>query len=192
VPGAAYEYSNFGVGLLGQLLARQSGTSYEALVTTRITAELGLEDTGISLTPDPHARLARGYSGVVPIPPFAMNALKAAGDLRSTAEDLLTFPEANAPFQTDVAGRATTLVWTQSGSTAVYAKIRRPSSLALHQADGLTWLSLDGDTDPEYMIQASPDLTHWVDPSTNTIWDGPIADPRSTALAHCFYRVLEP
>jgi hypothetical protein len=65
-------------------------------------------------------------------------------------------------------------------------------SLALHQADGLTWLSLDGDTDPEYMIQASPDLTHWVDPSTNTIWDGPIADPRSTALAHCFYRVLEP
>jgi hypothetical protein len=79
VPGAAYEYSNFGVGLLGQLLARQSGTSYEALVTTRITAE-----------------------------------------------DLLTFPEANAPFQTDVAGRATTLVWTQSGSTAVYAKIRRP------------------------------------------------------------------
>jgi len=34
--GAQYEYSNLGVGLLGQALARRAGTSYEALVKERI------------------------------------------------------------------------------------------------------------------------------------------------------------
>jgi len=94
-PGATYEYSNYGVGLLGRLLARRAGSSYEELVVQWIANDLGLADTRIHLTADQQARLARGYSGVLPIPAFEMTALEAAGDLRSTAKDLLTFLAAN-------------------------------------------------------------------------------------------------
>src|SRR5204862_7795160 len=37
VPGASYEYSNLGVGLLGIALARHAGLPYEELVRKRIT-----------------------------------------------------------------------------------------------------------------------------------------------------------
>lgn len=94
-PGATYEYSNYGMGLLGQLLARHAGSSYESLIVEWIANELGLADTRINLTGNQQSRLARGYSGVVPIPPFNMDVLGAAGDLRSTAKDLLTFLAAN-------------------------------------------------------------------------------------------------
>lgn len=94
-PGAAYEYSNYGMGLLGQLLARHAGSSYEGLIVDRIANELGLADTRIHLSASQQSRLAHGYSGVIPIPPFEMAALEAAGDLRSTARDLLTFLAAN-------------------------------------------------------------------------------------------------
>ncbi len=43
--GAQYEYSNFGGGLLGHVLARRAGMDYEALVKARITGPLGMRDT---------------------------------------------------------------------------------------------------------------------------------------------------
>jgi CubicO group peptidase (beta-lactamase class C family) len=352
-PGSTYEYSNYGMGLLGQLLVRKTGVGYEELVVTRIADELGLADTRIDLTPVQQARLARGYSGVVPISPLAMAALEGAGALRSTAKDLLiflaanrgwvatrlqpamtetqrsryptgtpglsiglgwhlytagsatfvwhggatfgqrafagfkrngptlavvlansdfdvtdigfhlldasapltsvrqpaqvaelalrhyvgryqndggdcftigllrghltlayecrpkllrtftlhpsgvnrfylTFPEASATFLTNTLGHVTTLVWTQSGTTTTLPKTRLPSSLVLHRVNGLTRLSLSGDTDRDYVIQTSTDLFHWAHLSTNTIWDGPIVDPDSAQLGLRFYRLLEP
>lgn len=44
-PGALYEYSNFGMGLLGHLLARLAQTDYESLLRQRIADPLGLADT---------------------------------------------------------------------------------------------------------------------------------------------------
>ena len=35
-PGGTYEYSNYGIGLLGQLLANRAHESYPALVTQRV------------------------------------------------------------------------------------------------------------------------------------------------------------
>ena len=94
-PGTTYEYSNYAVGLLGALLGRHAGASYEDLVVQWIANDLGLPDTRIRLNADQQRRLARGFSGVVPIPPFDMPVLEAAGDLRSTARDLLLFLAAN-------------------------------------------------------------------------------------------------
>ncbi len=51
-PGESFEYSNLGVGLLGHLLANKAGTSYEALVTQRLLAPLGMTSTAITLTPE--------------------------------------------------------------------------------------------------------------------------------------------
>lgn len=44
-PGARYEHSNLGVGLLGYAFAQRAGTSYAALVTKRILGPLGMSST---------------------------------------------------------------------------------------------------------------------------------------------------
>lgn len=91
-PGAEYEYSNLGVGLLGHVLALQTGLSYEDLVTTRITAPLGMKDTAITPRGDWAQRRATGHDiALEPVADWDFDALQGAGALRSTANDLLIF-----------------------------------------------------------------------------------------------------
>jgi serine-type D-Ala-D-Ala carboxypeptidase/endopeptidase len=94
-PGARYEYSNYGAGLLGYLLAELCQTTYPLLVKQQITDVLQLNDTTIEPNPEQRTRLAQGYSGVVPTPEFRMGTLEGAGALRSTAHDVLDFLAAN-------------------------------------------------------------------------------------------------
>ncbi len=91
--GAQYDYSNVGVGLLGHVLARRRGTTYEDLVRDRITAPLGMRDTAITLSPDLKKRLAHGHDeDGRPVPNWDLKeATAGAGGLRSTANDLLKF-----------------------------------------------------------------------------------------------------
>lgn len=89
-------YSNLGMGLLGTLLARKVGQTYEAAIDGRICAPLRMKDTVIRLTPDPQRRMAaphraRGKHGQT----WDMPAFEGAGGLKSTADDLLTFLAAN-------------------------------------------------------------------------------------------------
>ena len=94
--GEKYEYSNLGVGLLGNALARRSGTDYEAMVRTRILKPLGMNDTGITLSPEMKRRLAVGHDAALkPVPNWDIPAFAGAGALRSTANDMLTFLAAN-------------------------------------------------------------------------------------------------
>ena len=60
-PGAGFEYSDTGFGLLGHALARRAGMDYEALVETRICRPLGMKSTRIALSPELRARLAAGH-----------------------------------------------------------------------------------------------------------------------------------
>ncbi len=90
--GAQYQYSNYGAGLLGHVLARRAGMDYEALVKARITGPLGMRDTSITLTPEMKARLASGHtSSLEPARNWDLPTLAGAGALRSTANDMLTF-----------------------------------------------------------------------------------------------------
>jgi len=91
-PGATFEYSNLGVGLLGDALSLRAGTSYEALVLDRILQPLGMRDTRITLTPIMRSRLARPYDARgLPTKNWDLPALAGAGALRSTANDMLRF-----------------------------------------------------------------------------------------------------
>jgi CubicO group peptidase (beta-lactamase class C family) len=91
-PGALYEYSNLGMGLLGHALALHAGMSYEALVTKRVLQPLGMHDTGITLTPSMQARLAEGHDATgAPVANWDLPTLAGAGALRSTATDMLKF-----------------------------------------------------------------------------------------------------
>ena len=90
--GAEYEYSNFGGGLLGHVLARRAGTDYETLMRTRIAGPLGMTHTGIALTPEMQARLAPGHNpGLERVANWDLPTLAGAGALRSNANDMLTF-----------------------------------------------------------------------------------------------------
>jgi CubicO group peptidase (beta-lactamase class C family) len=94
-PGAQFEYSNLGVGLLGHALAVRAGTSYEALVTSRILEPLGMRNTRITLTPEMSARLSKGFGpNGYAVKNWDLPTLAGAGALRSSANDLLRFAAA--------------------------------------------------------------------------------------------------
>jgi len=91
-PGATVEYSNFGAGLLGHVLARRAGMDYETLVRTRVTGPLGMRHTAIALSPEMQARLAPGHSPALePVPNWDLPTFAGAGALRSSTNDMLTF-----------------------------------------------------------------------------------------------------
>ncbi|HSA96840.1 MAG TPA: serine hydrolase domain-containing protein [Acidobacteriota bacterium] len=90
--GERYEYSNLGVGLLGQALALKAGLSYEALIRRRVLEPLGMTDTAITLTGSMKERLAVGTNPMLhPAKYWDLNVLAGAGALRSTARDMLKF-----------------------------------------------------------------------------------------------------
>ena len=94
--GAEFEYSNLGVGLLGQALAMRAGKTYEALVKERILDPLHMDHTAVTLTPWMQEHLAKGYSaGGMVMPNWDLPALAGAGALRSTINDMLKFARAN-------------------------------------------------------------------------------------------------
>jgi D-alanyl-D-alanine-carboxypeptidase/D-alanyl-D-alanine-endopeptidase len=104
-PGAKYEYSNLGGGLLGHVLALRAGKDYETLLRERVLTPLHMTSTGIRLKSDELARLAPGHTGSLePAANWDLPTLAGAGGLRSTAHDMLLFLSANLGFtQTPVA-----------------------------------------------------------------------------------------
>ena len=98
-PGAYYSYSSVGVGLLGDLLARREGVSYETLVRSRVLGPLGMNSTGVTLSPDQARRLTPGHTRwLTPAPYWDLPVLTGAAGLRSSANDLLTFLGANLGY----------------------------------------------------------------------------------------------
>lgn len=95
-PGAQFEYSNLGVGLLGHALSRAEGTSYEAMVRARVWTPLGMTHTAITFTPWMRAHLALGHDaqGHV-VANWDIPTLAGAGAIRSTTNDMLGFLAAN-------------------------------------------------------------------------------------------------
>lgn len=90
-PGEKYVYSNLGVGLLGRALAHKSGAaSYDALLRERVLAPIGLQATSCELPADAPPRSVDGDVEH----PWRLAALAGAGGLRSCADDLLAFLQA--------------------------------------------------------------------------------------------------
>ena len=119
-PGAQYEYSNLGGGLLGHVLALRAGMSYEALVRSRICDPLGMNDTRITLTPEMKARMAVGHNQQLEsVENWDLPTLAGAGALRSTANDMLTFLAANLGYVKSPLAPA----------MAAMLKVRRPTGM---------------------------------------------------------------
>ena len=95
-PGASYEYSNLGYGLLGHALAQSGATTYDALISDGILKPLGMTMTGTAFTDAMRAHLAPGHDdeGEM-VKNWDLGALAGAGALRSTAHDMLRYLKAN-------------------------------------------------------------------------------------------------
>jgi serine-type D-Ala-D-Ala carboxypeptidase/endopeptidase len=90
-----YEYSNYAMGLLGQLLADRAGKTYDELVQERICEPLGMTETRQTLTPDMKARLAPPHNGDLQRGKnWDFQAHVGAGGLLSNGRDMLKFAAA--------------------------------------------------------------------------------------------------
>lgn len=87
-----FAYSNYGVGLLGHVLEKVTDESLEDLLMKEIFAPLGMQSTGITVTPAIEQKFAQGYdtkgqaAGL-----WHSKALGAAGAVNSTMADMLKF-----------------------------------------------------------------------------------------------------
>jgi len=134
--GSQYEYSNLGGGLLGHVLAQRAGMDYETLVRSRICDPLGMSNTRTTLTPEMKARLAVGHNkSMEAVPSWTLSTLGAAGALRSTTNDMLTFLGANLGYTKSPL----------SSAMAAMLKVRRPTgNPALEIALGWHILTANG------------------------------------------------
>jgi serine-type D-Ala-D-Ala carboxypeptidase/endopeptidase len=106
-PGAQYEYSNLGAGLLGHALALRAGMSYEELVRERVLGPLGMTSTSITLDASQKARGAQGVTPDGDVSPYwDLPTFAGAGALRSTLGDMLRFLYANLRPPEGALGRA--------------------------------------------------------------------------------------
>ena len=97
---APYRYSNAGIGLLSYLVATATGKGWEDQVNSEIFQPLGMSDTTLRPTPEQQKRLAQGHNRAGRnAPRWPVFAWYAAGGLRSTARDMLSFGEANLGHQ---------------------------------------------------------------------------------------------
>src|SRR5215208_605842 len=93
---APYKYSNAGIGLLSYLVATATGKTWEEQVKAEIVQPLGMAHTTPRPTPGQQKRLAQGHNRAGQnAPRWPVFAWYAAGGLRSTAHDMISFGEAN-------------------------------------------------------------------------------------------------
>jgi CubicO group peptidase (beta-lactamase class C family) len=92
---AGFNYSNLGLGLLGQALANRASLTYPELLRAEITGPLGMHDTVVKLSPEQEKRFVPGHGPQHQAAhAWNLDAFAGAGAIRSTAADMLTYLEA--------------------------------------------------------------------------------------------------
>jgi serine-type D-Ala-D-Ala carboxypeptidase/endopeptidase len=95
-PGLKFEYSTFGISLLGHILAIKSDMSYDRLLEERILNVLGMNSTSIVLSDVQKSRLAIGHLNGQELPFWKTSRpIASAGGLHSSMTDMLKFASAN-------------------------------------------------------------------------------------------------
>jgi CubicO group peptidase (beta-lactamase class C family) len=143
-------YSNLGAGLLGELLARIYGKTWEELVVERIAKPLDMLDTVVALSDEQSKRFVPAYAGSAKVKPWTDMAMAGAGALRSTAEDMMKFGKALAKPENSVMKDAIELLKSpqSDGSIGLFVQILklRNGKLGHWMAGGTggfsSWLSV--------------------------------------------------
>jgi len=94
-PGTAYEYSNYGFAILGQVVARASGRPYKDYVRDEIMIPLGMRSSTFDVAAVPPVHVALGYRWQDNVwkdePILAHGSFGSMGGLWTTARDLARY-----------------------------------------------------------------------------------------------------
>lgn len=97
-PGAKYAYNNSGYFIIGNIIEKLTGQSYDLAVNERIISKIGLTDTypaGSAIDTDKNESLSYRYSGVwKALPETHPSLLFGAGSMISTVSDMAKFIQA--------------------------------------------------------------------------------------------------
>ncbi len=140
-PDSRAKYSNLGYQLLGEVIARVSGTSYRAFIGERILDPLGMRDSGFEGELPEGGALASGhypraFSDVPPVAPARMKGTDAEGGLISTVADLARWASLQFRTDADESGGAQVLA---GRSLAEMHRPRRIVDDGWTEAQGLAW-----------------------------------------------------
>ena len=145
VPPAPYRYSNAGIGLLGYLVMTATHTEWEQQLGSVILDPLGMPDTTLRPNPEQRKRLAKGHMvHGNDAPPWPVYAWYAAGGLRSTAQDMLSFGEANLGHP-QVNGKAVSADLTEAMERAQKPVYTMPNG---RNQQAMAWVVNMGDGNP--------------------------------------------
>jgi len=91
-PGQKYIYSNTGMGLLGDLMVRASGKSYEELLHNYLVDSLGMTMTSTKINADMQKNLAKPYNEKgEPALNWDFDAITGAGAIKSNMSDMIKY-----------------------------------------------------------------------------------------------------
>ena len=96
-PGSQFQYSSFGIGLLGHILTLKSNmSSFDELLEHNILNVLGMNDTRFVLSDSQKSRLAVGHFNGQELPLWDVpSPIDPAGGVYSSTSDMLKFLSAN-------------------------------------------------------------------------------------------------
>ncbi len=107
--GSQYEYSNFGMGLLGVLVSRVDGKTYREAVTAHILKPLKMNSTYLNTPGRSDKNSATGYAENKAVKAWTWSdasSMQGAGGLLSNAEDMMKYLLANMNAADNSLGRA--------------------------------------------------------------------------------------
>lgn len=106
-PEGTFEYSNFGMGLLGHLLEIKTNRNYEQLVKETLLDPLEMKSTFINVDSPKNYKIAQGYNeNNEPTPIWIDNVLTGAGSFLSNGEDMIKFIKANLTEEASTISRS--------------------------------------------------------------------------------------
>ena len=138
-PGEAYFYSNLGYGIVGHIVARLTGRTYEDAMRELVFGPLGLRNTTVSTGRELSGRAAVRYdNNLAPIASYAFDHTGGSG-VWSSANDLVRFGMFH--LRNVAAGP------TQILKRATIERMQRPEAppTSPGQSYGLGWATLEND-----------------------------------------------
>lgn len=90
-PGEGYAYSNFATGLLGYIVAKENGMTYEELFKQKVSRKLSMPNTTMTMTPKQKSQMAIGHDDDTAVSNWDFDALAGCGAWRSNVKEMLQF-----------------------------------------------------------------------------------------------------
>jgi len=94
-PGSAYLYSNLGYALLGLIIEKVTGESYERALQRTVFKRLNMNRSFITGTEELKSGIVQGYMWGQAVPPWHFGIVQAAGAIKSDIRDMLIYLDAN-------------------------------------------------------------------------------------------------